>query len=78
MSVMGDGNFIYTAFGNTGASSVGPVKYYFSPESDGTMWLPYNNQTFLNGPINMVFDPQYGILYSSNWLGGVWKLVVSR
>jgi photosystem II stability/assembly factor-like uncharacterized protein len=78
MSVMGDGNFIYTAFGNTGGSSVGPVKYYYSPESDGTTWLPYNNQTFLNGPINMIFDSQYGILYSSNWLGGVRKLVVNR
>jgi photosystem II stability/assembly factor-like uncharacterized protein len=77
-SVIGDGNFIYTAFGNTGTSTVGPVKYYCSPESDGTTWSPYNDQTFLNGPDSLVFDSQHGILYSGNGLGGVWKLVVRR
>ena len=78
MGLVGDGSFIYTATANTGTSSVGPVRYYYTSELDGTNWKPYNSQTFSDGPINMTFDAQNKIVFSSNWNAGVWKLVTGN
>ncbi|MGO4684086.1 WD40/YVTN/BNR-like repeat-containing protein [Hyphomicrobium sp. 2TAF46] len=74
MGVVGDGTYIYTASANTGTSTTGPVKYYYSIETDGTSWKPYNSQTFSDGPMSMTFDRQNGVVFSSNWGAGVWKL----
>jgi hypothetical protein len=78
MGLVGDGNFIYTTTANTGTSTVGPVQYYYSPESDGTKWKPYNAQTFSDGPMSMTFDAQNGFVFSSNWNAGLWKLVTAN
>ena len=78
MGLVGDGSFIYTASANTGISTVGPVQYYYTPESDGTNWKPYNSQTFIDGPMSMTFDAQNSVVFSSNWNAGVWKLVTGN
>jgi len=78
MGVVGDGVFIYTASANTGTSTVGSVRYYYTPESDGTNWRPYGSQTFGDGPMSMTFDAQNGVVFSSNWNAGVWKLVADQ
>ena len=78
MGLVGDGAFSYTASANTGTSTVGPVRYYYRPESDGTEWKPYNPQTFSDGPISMTFDTQNSIVFSSNWNAGVWRLVTGN
>ena len=78
MGIVGDGRLMCTATANTGRSTTGPVHYYCSPETSGTVWTPYNTQTFANGPMSMIFDAKNGVIYSSNWLAGVWKLVVDR
>jgi hypothetical protein len=78
MSLVGDGTFIYTASANTGTSTVGPVRYYYTPESDGTNWKPYDSQTFIDGPMSMTFDAQNSVVFSSNWNAGVWKLVTGN
>jgi hypothetical protein len=78
MGLVGDGTFIYSATANTGTSTVGPVRYYYAPESDGTNWKPYNSQTFSDGPMSMTFDAQDGVVFSSNWNAGVWKLVAGN
>jgi hypothetical protein len=76
MSVIGDGVRLYTQRANTGNAISAPLPYYTSLESDGVTWVPYNGQTFTNGPGHMAFDPTNRILYSSNWMAGVWKLSV--
>jgi hypothetical protein len=78
MGLVGDGTFIYTASANTGTSTVGPVRYHYAPESDGTNWKPYNSQTFSDGPMSMTFDAQNSVVFSSNWNAGVWKLVTGN
>jgi len=72
-AIIGDGVDLYAQPANTGtANHMGG--YLFSPESDGTTWTPYDDQTFLDGPMAMVYDPVTGLVYSSNWCGGVWRL----
>ncbi len=78
MGLVGDGNYIYSASSNTGTSTVGPVSYYISSESDGLNWKPYSSQKFDDGPMSMTFDAQNNVVFSSNWNAGVWKLVVDR
>jgi hypothetical protein len=77
-SVIGDGTYLYIQPANTGLASSGAHTYYYSLESDGTSWQPYNGQTFPDGPMAMVFDAQNRIIYSSNWCAGVWKLTVGQ
>jgi photosystem II stability/assembly factor-like uncharacterized protein len=76
-AIMGDGTTMWAQSANTGGNTSDPdPPYYSSPESDGVNWSPYNaNLTFPdNGPMSMVFDSVNGIIYSSNWLAGVWRL----
>ena len=54
----------------------GSASYMVSDETDGLTWSAYNAQTFARGPMSMAFDPVNGILYSSNWNGGLWRLKV--
>jgi hypothetical protein len=74
-AVVGDGTNLYIQPANTGLATSGAHSYYISPESDGVTWQPFNGQTFLDGPMAMVFDTQNRVIYSSNWCAGLWKLV---
>jgi photosystem II stability/assembly factor-like uncharacterized protein len=72
--VFGDGTTLYTA------PTLGDNPYFVSPESDGTVWTPYQNgaQKWHNaGPFEMAYDAANGIVYSSNWEQGVMALKVA-
>jgi hypothetical protein len=77
-AIWGDGTSLFTL--HSGAVEGAPYAdpYLTSPESDGTVWAPYDNgvQTFGNGPYMMRFDPVNRILYSANWGAGFWALKV--
>jgi hypothetical protein len=75
-AIIGDGNSLYSLWGNGGDNTTGPQSYMTSPESDGTMWSDYNTQKFTNGPYRMAFDSVNRIVYSANWNAGVWALKV--
>lgn len=74
-AVIGDGTCIFIQPANTGGNTTGPQPYYYSLESDGTHWRPYNSQAFSDGPMSMAIDRTTNTIYSSNWDAGVWKLV---
>jgi photosystem II stability/assembly factor-like uncharacterized protein len=74
--VIGDGTSLYAQEANTGANTAGPQPYITSAESDGLTWTKYGDQTFSDGPYDMVYDGLDGIVYSSNWRDGVWALIV--
>lgn len=73
-TVIGDGHFLYAAT----AHSFAPTHFIYSPESRGRKWSHYGHQTFADGPFSMAYDRINHIVYSSNWLGGVWKLQEKR
>ena len=77
-AIIGDGTYLYAQSANTGASTTGPHPYYYSLETDGTMWQPYSDQTFADGPVSMAFDARNRILYSSNWCAGLWRLATGH
>jgi hypothetical protein len=72
-AVIGDGVYLYAQPANTGTATHSS-SYSYSPETDGLSWTPYGSQTFADGPMSMVFDPLNGVVYSSNWCAGVWRL----
>jgi hypothetical protein len=78
ITIMGDGNTMYTApsYPSQGAPFNSP--YYSSSEDDGQTWAAYQSgtQTFGNGPATMTFDEVGRILYSANWDTGCWALKV--
>ena len=76
-AVIGDGTTLYAQPANTGASSSGLHPYYVSAETDGTVWTAQNGQTFTDGPMSLAVDRQNGIVYSSNWDAGVWRLTTA-
>lgn len=71
-TVIGDGNYLYIQVSPNYSRT--PSHYYVSPESDGTTWATYNDQTFADGPASAAVDPVKHIVYTSNLLAGVWKL----
>jgi zinc transporter ZupT/photosystem II stability/assembly factor-like uncharacterized protein len=76
-AVIGDGTQLWAQAANAPTSTVTPQPPYFtSLEADGTAWSPYRpgDTAPKDGPLSMVFDPVNRILYSSNWLAGVWRL----
>jgi hypothetical protein len=75
-AIIGDGNSLYSLWGNGGDNTTGPAAYITSPESDGTTWTDYSSQKFTDGPYRMAFDPTNRIIYSANWNAGVWALKV--
>jgi photosystem II stability/assembly factor-like uncharacterized protein len=52
------------------------VRYLSSPEDDGDTWtvMPSPDEITMGG--TMGYDGRYHLLYSSNMLGGVWRVVV--
>lgn len=53
-----------------------PTKYYVSFINDGTQWIPQRSPVLNYGPNSLAADPIHHVLYSSNWNGGVRKLVL--
>jgi hypothetical protein len=78
LGMVGDGTSIYTmpSFPDAGANYNQP--YYTSLETDGTTWTPYQGgaQKFKDGPYRARFDKVNRIIYSANWIAGVWALRV--
>jgi photosystem II stability/assembly factor-like uncharacterized protein len=72
-AVIGDGVYLYAQPANTGMATKSNG-YSYAQETDGTPWMPYGTQTFTDGPMDMIFDPLTGVVYSSNWCAGVWRL----
>jgi hypothetical protein len=69
LGLAGDGNYLYT-----GTHGGGP--FIHALESNDGAWTNYNEQTFDEGPFEMVFDAANRIMYSANIRGGVWALKV--
>lgn len=70
MGITGDGKYLYTApitFGN-------PTHFLAASESKSARWVSYNSQVITNGPMDMAYDRVHHLVYSSNWLAGVWVL----
>ena len=81
-AIISDGANLYTApsapYGGDYPQAHGP--WYTLPPT-GSTWAGYNNQqpcdssnNVCNGPVMMARDSTTNIIYSVNWLGGVWKL----
>jgi hypothetical protein len=68
LTVIGDGNTLYTGPGLTGG------EFYTSSETDGLTWKKFNSQTFSHGPGRMAFDSANGIMYASCGTAGLWAL----
>jgi photosystem II stability/assembly factor-like uncharacterized protein len=84
--IIGDGTNIWAMLANTGYVSTftdsSQMRWQVLPEWDTTSspsashWTFYNTQTFPDGPFNMIFDKTNRIVYSANWGGGAWRLVL--
>ena len=71
-SVFGDGNRLYTH----SAYLSGEEPFFTSPESDGMTWTALNAHALTDGPFEMAFDAEHGIVYSANWGNGLIALKV--
>jgi hypothetical protein len=78
--IVGDGAHVWAMLANTGVSSGGPYRWQILPEDDVTSspgaskWSFYNDQTFEDGPMTMVYDSADQVLYASMWSTGLWRL----
>ena len=72
LSVIGDGNFLYTA------PHFGPSPFLVAPEDDDQNWTPFdpNGHQFREGPFEMAFDAENRILYAACITDGIWALKV--
>jgi photosystem II stability/assembly factor-like uncharacterized protein len=80
-TVYGDGDTLYTQLSYTGSNAgQGPQPYMTAPEATGGPWTPYQKgaQKFSDGPFMMRYDAVNQIMYSANWLGGLWALKVIK
>jgi photosystem II stability/assembly factor-like uncharacterized protein len=71
-AIFGDGTTLYTA------PCFGPSPFLVSPETDGETWTDQNEQTFVQGPFEMAFDHENGIVYNASWNAGMWALKVKQ
>jgi photosystem II stability/assembly factor-like uncharacterized protein len=67
LSVIGDGTNLFTA-------AHGGGNFLVAKESNDTAWSQFNTQTFAEGPLEMAYDSDNGILYSAQISGGLWAL----
>jgi 6-phosphogluconolactonase (cycloisomerase 2 family) len=76
--VQGDGNNLYTAPSCACGGGIINQPYFTSPEDDGLTWTAYQAgaQSFGNGPYRMSFDRADRVVYSANWVSGIWALRV--
>jgi hypothetical protein len=78
--IVGDGAHLWGMLSNTGVSSGGPYQWQILPENDTTSstgssaWKFYNDQSFQDGPMSMVYDSTNHVLYASQWSTGLWRL----
>ena len=72
--VIGDGTFLYAIPANAPMNGSGKSSYYVSLETDGQSWVKYNDQTFESGAMHFAFDAANGVIFSSNWSAGLWRL----
>jgi hypothetical protein len=70
-SVQGDGRLLY-AGANEGCTQ---SCYYTSPQEDGVKWTPITTGVTGQGKGKMAYDPDHHILYSSNSIHGLWRVV---
>jgi hypothetical protein len=77
-AVFGANGTLYTQLSFTGGNQYGGghQPYMVSNINDGLTWTAFQGgaQTFGDGPMNFVYSPQTGVLYSSNWASGLWAL----
>jgi hypothetical protein len=78
MSMVGDGKNLYTGPSCACGGSPYNQSYFTSLETDGKTWTAYQGgaQKTGNGPYRMRFDKVNRIIYSANWLSGLWALRV--
>jgi hypothetical protein len=70
--LIGNGTRIFaTATANTGGHP-----FYNASESDPTTWTNMQGTTFKQGGSHLAYDPDHHILYSSNYQGGLSRVVV--
>src|SRR5579859_1197053 len=85
-TVMSDGTHFFTApsfpDGGDNGQAHGP---WYTVALTGSTWAAYSSQqtcdssnSVCNGPVMMARDAANNILYSVNWLGGLWKLTANR
>src|SRR5258708_1800069 len=82
-AIRGDGINLYTwpSF-PTGANNGDGSSYTLPEDGSRPAWQLLNSQktcsnSFCNGPASMAYDPVNHLLYSANWLAGVWRLQTS-
>jgi hypothetical protein len=77
-TVQGDGTNLYTMKSYASSGSMYNDPYLTSKESDGLTWTAYQGgaQKFGLGPFTMHFDKVNRIMYSANWVVGLWALKV--
>jgi hypothetical protein len=49
--------------------------YWTSPETDGVTWTSITTEVSGHGAVDITYDPDHHILYSSNETGGFWRVV---
>jgi hypothetical protein len=69
-SVIGDGITLFASLRYCSTPC-----YFTSPESDGGAWSALQTPVTGQGAVNMLYDPDHHILYSSNETAGFWRVV---
>jgi hypothetical protein len=72
LSIIGDGNYLYSG------PIYGPAAFSWAPEDDDNNWtmLDGGMTQFRQGPFEMAYSPDLGLLYASCNQGGVWAMKV--
>jgi hypothetical protein len=74
--IAGDGKTMFVSNGSGGQLPSGGW-FYSSPEQSSPTWTSLRSpQSMAQGGINIAYDPDHHILYSSNYIAGMWRLVV--
>ncbi len=70
-----DGTFLWASWGYATQGDWGKRRFVTSPVDDGVEWTEQpGDQTFFNGANGTAYDAVHGVLVSSNWGAGVWRL----
>jgi hypothetical protein len=69
-AVVSDGKHLYASHQNLGA----PQPFFSAPIDDPTNWTNMVTANISQGAINMGYDPDHHVIYSSNNLAGMWRM----
>ena len=70
-----DGTFLWASWGFATQGEWGERRFVTSPVDDGSEWTEQpGDQSFFNGANGLAYDAVHGVLVSSNWGAGVWRL----